>query len=74
MQNEMNDALKRALKIIKGPTKLSKLAGGDISPQAISQWKKCPAGRVLLVSQHSGVPPHELRPDIYPVPAADAHP
>ena len=38
----------------------------EISPQAISQWRRVPATRVLAVEKVSGVPRHELRPDLYP--------
>lgn len=39
-----------------------------ITKQAVSQWRRVPAGRVLIVSEITGIPPHELRPDIYPEP------
>lgn len=38
----------------------------DISTQAISQWRRCPPLRVLDVERITGVPRHELRPDLYP--------
>ncbi len=41
-----------------------------ISPGAISQWKDVPADRVLEVEQVTGIPCHELRPDLYRVPNA----
>lgn len=41
-----------------------------ISPQAISQWRRVPAGRVLAVEKATGVPRHDLRPDLYPPPAS----
>jgi len=39
-----------------------------VSSQAISQWNRCPAERVLAVEAASegAVSRHELRPDIYP--------
>lgn len=40
----------------------------DISGQAISQWDRCPAERVLAVEAASGVSRHRLRPDLYPLP------
>jgi DNA-binding transcriptional regulator YdaS (Cro superfamily) len=39
-----------------------------ITPQALSQWETVPPLRVLEVERITGVPRHELRPDIYPVP------
>lgn len=39
-----------------------------ITAQAISQWTRVPVERVLDVERITGVPRHELRPDIYPIP------
>ncbi len=36
-----------------------------ISPQAVYQWKKVPAAHVLTVEEITGIPRHELRPDIF---------
>jgi DNA-binding transcriptional regulator YdaS (Cro superfamily) len=41
---------------------------GNITSQAISQWRRIPAERVLEVERVTGIPRHELRPDIYPPP------
>lgn len=41
------------------------------SPSAISMWKQVPAERVGDVSRATGIPQHELRPDIF-APATDA--
>jgi DNA-binding transcriptional regulator YdaS (Cro superfamily) len=38
---------------------------GDLKPQAISQWVKVPAGRVLEVERITGLSRHDLRPDIF---------
>lgn len=43
-----------------------------ITRQGVSDWKRVPPGRVLTVEQVSGVPRHELRPDIFPPPEAVA--
>ncbi|HXJ59411.1 MAG TPA: Cro/CI family transcriptional regulator [Verrucomicrobiae bacterium] len=40
----------------------------NTTPQAISQWNRVPVLRVLDVERITGVPRHELRPDIYPAP------
>jgi len=60
-------ALQRAIEAAGGLAGLAKPLG--ISIQAISQWDEVPPLRVLAVEQISGVPRHELRPDLYPVPA-----
>lgn len=57
--------LDRAIASVGGNTGLAKALGG-ITPQAISQWKKVPAERVIEVERATGVPRQELRPDIYP--------
>lgn len=72
----MDGALIRAKKAAGGNTGLSKaLSKGRpprkrISPQAISQWQKVPAERVLDVEHVTGVSRTELRPDLYPVGSA----
>jgi DNA-binding transcriptional regulator YdaS (Cro superfamily) len=48
------------------------IKGGVVAAQlgithgAISQWDKVPVERVLDVERVTGIPRHELRPDIYP--------
>lgn len=39
-----------------------------ISPAAVSQWRKCPATRVIAVERatEGRVTRHDLRPDLYP--------
>lgn len=59
-------ALKMAVERADGPAALGRAL--KISSAAISQWKKVPALRVLDVERITGVPRHELRPDIYPPP------
>lgn len=39
-----------------------------ISPSAISQWQRIPAERALEIEAATGIPRHELRPDLYPSP------
>lgn len=43
-------------------------AAVGVTEQAVSQWTRCPAGRVLQVESISGIPRHVLRPDLYPRP------
>ena len=40
--------------------------GHQITPQAISQWKKIPAERAHLISELTGVPLHDPRSDLWP--------
>jgi DNA-binding transcriptional regulator YdaS (Cro superfamily) len=58
--------LKRALDAAGGPSALGRELG--ISSAAVSQWEQVPPLRVLDVERITGVPRHELRPDLYPPP------
>jgi DNA-binding transcriptional regulator YdaS (Cro superfamily) len=63
-------ALDRAIAAIGGPAALGRELG--ISSQAIAQWRRCPPLRVLGVERATGVPRHELRPDLYPAAEHDS--
>lgn len=45
-------------------------AGEPLTSQALHYWKKLrqgvPPGRVVIVSRVLGIPPSEIRPDIFP--------
>jgi DNA-binding transcriptional regulator YdaS (Cro superfamily) len=62
------DALTLAVENAGGQSALARKVG--LRQQAIWHWinvsKRVPAERVLAVEAASGVPRHELRPDIYP--------
>lgn len=65
------EALERACKQVGGKKKMAEEL--SVVPSAISMWLKrnrIPAEYVLHIERASGVPRHQLRPDIYPVEAA----
>lgn len=62
-----DSAIKRACEAVGGQVKLAALI--KVSAPAINQWVtkgRVPAERVLAVEAASGIPRHELRPDLYP--------
>lgn len=61
----MCDACEKAKEAVGGPSALAK-ALGNVTSQAVSQWKRVPAERVLDVERATGVSRHDLRPDLYP--------
>ena len=54
-----------ALENVGGASALARLLG--VTRSAISQWDRVPVERVLDVERLTGVPRHNLRPDIYPL-------
>jgi DNA-binding transcriptional regulator YdaS (Cro superfamily) len=44
--------------------------GLKINPSAVSMWVRVPAERLPEVERITGIPRHELRPDICPPPPA----
>ena len=60
------EALEKAITSAGGPTRLAEKLG--IAQPSIQQWRArgVPAERVIAVEAATGVPRHELRPDIYP--------
>ncbi|MBL4748431.1 MAG: helix-turn-helix domain-containing protein [Magnetovibrio sp.] len=69
IKKKRDQALAKAIELSGGVAALSKTLG--LTSQAISQWRRCPTGRVLAVESATdkAVPREKLRPDIYPVPA-----
>lgn len=59
------DGLSQAKNAAGGVSALARLLG-NITPQAISQWRRVPVERVLDVERVTGVSRCALRPDIYP--------
>lgn len=64
--SDPSGALERAKRAAGGAGELAK--GVGVTAQAISQWDEVPPLRVLEVERLTGVPRHELRPDLYPPP------
>ncbi|WP_248769095.1 YdaS family helix-turn-helix protein [Pseudomonas sp. MWU12-2345] len=67
----MNDnAAMRAAKAAGGQSALARAIG--CTPQAIQRMcatGRVPAERVIPIEKASGIPRHELRPDLYPLAA-----
>lgn len=59
-----NAPLARAISKVKLLKVIAKACG--ITEQAVCQWERVPAEHVIRVEDVSGVPRHELRPDLYP--------
>ena len=58
-------AIERAIDAAGGIRQLAALLG--VSYQAVQKYRRSvPAERVLEIEAKTGVPRHELRPDIYP--------
>lgn len=36
----------------------------DLTPQAVSQWKRIPHKRLRVISEKTGIPAKALRPDL----------
>ncbi|KXV33091.1 MULTISPECIES: Cro/CI family transcriptional regulator [Gluconobacter] len=56
--------LSEILKTVGGPSALARKIG-NISPQAISQWRAVPVTRVRDIAQITGIDPVRLRPDVF---------
>ena len=41
-----------------------------VTRAAVATWQRVPAERVRAVSEFTGIPAHELRPDLFEPPAA----
>ncbi len=67
MVTDRDEALERAIKAAGSQTELAARVGVKLG--SLNNWRRVPVRRVLAVEHASGVPRHELRPDIYPPPA-----
>lgn len=65
----MDDMLQEAVRRAGGLRVLARALG--VSHQAILQWNRAPPRRVLDIERLTGVPRHDLRPDLYS--AGEAH-
>lgn len=65
---QKDEGTQKAIRAVGKAAELASQLG--IKPQAISGWKRIPPLRVLDVERITGVPRHELRPDLYPPPSA----
>lgn len=66
VSRQRSPALMAALASVGGVSALA--AATRVTRQAISQWDEVPPLQVLAVERASGVPRHELRPDIFGAP------
>jgi DNA-binding transcriptional regulator YdaS (Cro superfamily) len=58
-----HDMHKQAIKKAGGPKALA--AHLNITPEAVSQWRRVPIDRVHAVARITGIPAKKLRPDIF---------
>ena len=45
-----------------------------LTPQAVSQWRHVPRWHVDVVSRLTGIPAHQLRPDLWDAPTGGSGP
>lgn len=58
-----DESLRRVLQVIC-PTELAKSL--NVTPSAVTNWEHIPARHLPRVEHLTGIPGHELRPDLYP--------
>lgn len=64
----MEEICTKAIDGVGGPAKLAAALsdrGIRITSQAISQWKRVPPDRAIVVEEITGISRHDLRPDIF---------
>ena len=62
----MDAILLEIIRRFGGQVKLALALG--ISQGAVSQWRRVPVHHCLKLSQLTGIPLYEMRPDVYPMP------
>lgn len=68
MESTTQDIVTRAIAAVGGPVAMATAltsSGKRISSQAIGQWRRVPAERVLEVEALTGLSRYDLRPDVY---------
>ncbi len=68
MFDSLPEPARRAFARIGGTNAVARLV--RVTPQAVSQWHQVPVRHVMALAAAGGVPAHELRPDVFPAPAA----
>ncbi len=61
-------ALSEAITKAGGVNALARALG--IASASVAEWRRVPPGRVPAVSRITGIPLHELRPDLFDAPPA----
>jgi DNA-binding transcriptional regulator YdaS (Cro superfamily) len=61
---DLRAAVDAAKQAAGGGSKLARALG--LTRQAVYQWDSIPTDHVLKVEEVTGLPRHQLRPDIYP--------
>lgn len=68
-------AVRKVVDTVGGPVNLSRKLKGigvSVTSQAISRWKtQVPVHRVLAIEAVTGIPRHQIRPDLYPEPVKE---
>lgn len=59
----MDSGIQVALQAAGGVAKLARLL--DINYQAVYQWKRIPAERLIQIEQVTDIPRDKLRPDLF---------
>jgi len=72
-KSDKDAALDRAIRAAGGPVAVATFINANfdkkVTPQAVSQWRRCPSGRAIQLERAARgvVTRHELRPELYPI-------